>query len=131
MTVEFCDAFISSIHFITKILGPLSLLVSNRYKQNNRQKQKQKVCLTGVRSGWLPASNVTSAVMTGGLVQEYEYVVLYTVTPRDTLIITLAAMMVRNLYIYMYMYMYNVQCHFHPRGLSHAHVCKRFYFLRV
>ena len=76
-------------------------------KQNNRQKQKQKVCLTGVRSGWLPASNVTSAVMTGGLVQEYEYVVLYTVTPRDTLIITLAAMMVRTR-VYMYMYMYNV-----------------------
>ena len=95
-----------------KTIGAFSLL-SQTDKQNNRQKQKQKVCLTGVRSGWLPASNVTSAVMTGGLVQEYEYVVLYTVTPRDTLIITLAAMMVRTR-VYMYMYMYSVQCHFAP-----------------
>ena len=95
LMIEFCDVFVSSINFITKIRGAL-LLWSQTDKQNNRQKQKQKVCLTGVRSGWLPASNVTSAVMTGGLVQEYEYVVLYTVTPRDTLIFTVIAMTVRK-----------------------------------
>ena len=51
---------------------------------------------TGVRQGYLNATVVTSASMTGGLVQEFEHVVLPSITPRHTLVCTVIAMLVRQ-----------------------------------